>query len=380
LGTNIALLSVKDGSGNNSYSTNIVVVRDQTPPLLLAQPQNRTNLVGTTASFAVGASGCTTLAYQWFYNNTALPGQTNSGLSLGPVDSTNAGNYLVVVTSAGGVSTSAVATLTVNLISTSLALNSSANSSGYKDTVNFTVNIAPANAAGAIEFLTNGVVFDNETLVAGQTSSAGLATLPRGTNVISAIYSGDPGHLPATNTLAQIVTNHPPTAVSAFYTRPSGGALTIVIANLATNWSDSDGDIISLANVSVSTNGVTLTNAAGTLGYINSNNVADQFSCAIADGWGGTNVQMVAVAPTPPVIDTSPVIKSVAPNVDGSFTLNLIGATGSTYVLESITNLEFSNAWIPISTNTPASNGSWQFSDAQATNFSRQFYRLKLLP
>ena len=37
-------------------------------------------------------------------------------------------------------------------------------------------------------------------------------------------------------------------------------------------------------------------------------------------------------------------------------------------------------SWSPISTNTPATNGAWQFQDSQATNFSQRFYRLKLAP
>ena len=100
---------------------------------------------------------------------------------------------------------------------------------------------------------------------------------------------------PPTRSL-QIVTNHPPVAADAFYNRLPAYPLDIAVADLATNWSDVDGDTVSLAGIGVSTNGVTVTNNAGTLVYFNSNNVADQFICTISDGWGGTNFQTVNIA------------------------------------------------------------------------------------
>jgi len=162
------------------------------------------------------------------FNNTVLADQTNSTFTIGSVSAANAGNYFVVATASGGSSTSAVATLTVNLTSTSLALSSSANPSGYKDNLNFAAVISPANASGTIQFLTNGTLFDSGTLIAGQTTSPDLS-LPRGTNLITAIYSGDANDSPVTNTLAQIVTNHPPVAATVFYNRTAGRSLRIAI-------------------------------------------------------------------------------------------------------------------------------------------------------
>jgi hypothetical protein len=374
IGTNMMVITIKDASSNAAYSTNFIIVQDQTPPLILSQPQNRTNLVGTTANFSAAATACTPVAFQWFFNSAALTDQTNSALTLVSVSLTNAGDYSVVVIAAGGSTTSAVATLTVDLISTSLALDSSANPSGYKDNLNFTATISPANASGTVQFFTNGVTFDSEMVVAGQAASTNIASLPRGTNLITAIYSGNANHLAATNTLAQLVANHPPIAAAAFYRRAAGSSLNLAVAGLATNWTDVDGDAISLAGFSVSTNGVTLTNNAGTLVYFNSNNVADQFVCAISDDWGGTNFQTVNIAVV------FPGITGVAANPNGSFTLNLAGAPGHTYVLEATTNLISSANWLPVATNTLGTNGVWQFTDASATNFPQQFYRLKFAP
>jgi hypothetical protein len=374
LGTNTVLITVTDPSGNAAYSTNTIVVADQTPPQIVSQPQSQTNLIGASANFSVAATACTPLAFQWLFNNAALPAATNSTLAISNIASSAAGNYSVVATAAGGSTTSAVATLTVDLIPATLALNSSDNPSGYRDNVNFTVAVTPAGATGTIQFQTNGAAFDLEPLVAGQAASTNLASLPRGPNVVTALYSGDANDLPAAATLAQIVTNHPPTATPAFYTRAAGGSLNIAVADLATHWTDVDGDTVSLAGVSVSTNGVTITNNAGILVYVNSNNVPDQFTSTITDGWGGTNFQTVNIAVV------FPSLTGVAANANGGFTLNLSGAPGYTYVLETATNLISAVNWLPVATNTLGANGLWQFTDTQAASFQQRFYQVKLAP
>ena len=79
-----------------------------------------------------------------------------------------------------------------------------------------------------------------------------------------------------------------------------------------------------------------------------------------------------------PPANPTPNIIGVVSVGNGSFTLNLAGAPGYTYVLETTTNLIPSANWLPVATNTLGTNGVWQFNDAQATNFSQRFYRLKL--
>lgn len=373
LGTNTIVIAVADLYGNTAYSTNTVVVQDQTPPLIPGQPQSQTNVIGGVASFNVMATACTPETYQWFFDDAVLPGDTNSTLTLSNLTMALAGNYFVAVTASGGSTTSVVASLTVDR-PISGTLVSSENPSGFHDPLNFTEDVIPANVSGTIQFYTNGAAFDLETLVAGQAVSAGISSLPRGTNLIAAVYSGDVGDFPGTNLFYQIVTNHPPTAVPAFFTRAAGAALDIPVTNLALDWSDVDGDTVSLAGISVSTNGVTVTNNGGVLVYFNSNNVADQFTCTITDGFGGTNYQAVNIAVVFPVIIVAP------GNNNGSITLELNGAPGQTYVLETATNLVAPVIWLPLATNTLGTNGVWQLTDPQAENFSQRFYRLGLAP
>ena len=67
------------------------------------------------------------------------------------------------------------------------------------------------------------------------TMSLSITNLPRGTNLITVSYYGDSNYVGSTNTLNQIVTNHPPVAVDATYYRAKGLSLKIALTNLLTN-------------------------------------------------------------------------------------------------------------------------------------------------
>jgi subtilase family serine protease len=353
-------------------------------PYCLTQPTNQTVVATSNAQFSVTIGGLAPFGYRWLFNGTNLPAATNNSgtasnvLTLTGVTMGSAGNYRVVATNTSGSVTSSVATLTVNLMIPTLALNSSANPSGYKDSLSFTASLSPASATGTVQFLTNGVLFNTQTLAAGTATSASLATLPRGTNTIAAGYSGDANNGPVTNTLAQIVTNHPPLAAAFYTNRYAGLSLNIPVSVLTNSWSDADDDSLLLAGTSASTNGVTVINSAGTLVYYNTNSVADQFLCAVSDGWGGTNFQNIYVALLPLPTNAVPVIAGVA-NSNGTLYLDLAGMSGLTYVLQANTNLISSGGWLPLVTNVVDTNGYWQFTDS-VTNHPQRFYRLQLLP
>jgi subtilase family serine protease len=351
-------------------------------PYFVTQPPSQNVTSGNSVTISATVGGSSPFSYRWRFNGTNLPASGNvSGiasniLTIAVARTSNAGNYTLVVTNNYGSVTSSIAVLTVNPISASLASNSSENPAGYRDNFNFTSTVTPASAGGTVQFLTNGFAFDAETLSAGQAVSAGIASLPRGTNLVTAVYSGDTNDLPATNSLSQIVTNHPPSAANVYYDRLAGYPLRIAVANLATNWSDLDSDTVSLAGVGVSTNGVTVTDSSGNLVYFDTNNVDDAFVCTISDGWGGSNFQTVYVDIV--LTNTIPTIIGVGGGSNGNVTLSLGGAPGDTYVLEATTNLVSPAGWQPLDTNTLGTNGLWQFTDTQVMNFRNRFYRLRL--
>ncbi|MGB7746140.1 MAG: YDG domain-containing protein [Verrucomicrobiia bacterium] len=298
------------------------------------------------------------------------------------VSSNVANNISVTVTNlslggaqAGNYSLTQPTGLTANITpaGSSLLLVSSANPVAHLSAVSFTAGVTPSTLSGSVLFLTNGVAFNSQTLSGGTATSASTTLLPRGTNLITAQYSGTANYSPSTNTLNQVVTNNPPTADPAVYYRLVGFPLTIPVANLATNWNDLDGDPLALAGVSApSTNGGTVTYDSTNIYYNDGNNVTDRFGYTISDGQGGTTNGIVTV------LMAQQSISGVTVNGNGGMILDFTGIPGGTYWVETTTNLTSLAIWTPVSTNMAGTNGLWQFTDTYATNFSQRFYRTQL--
>lgn len=93
------------------------------PPVITNQPQSLIVARGATATFQVGAGGSTPLGYQWFFNGSAIasPRGTGPQLVISNAQSSDAGNYLAVVSNPVGNATSQVAVLNVFIPPTILA-------------------------------------------------------------------------------------------------------------------------------------------------------------------------------------------------------------------------------------------------------------------
>src|SRR4029453_18572025 len=114
-------------------------------PVITQQPQNQTNLAGTTATFTVAATGTPPLSYQWRSyvpvgaSFTNIPLGTEATLVLTNVQPTNR-RFGVVVTDSGGLSptSSPPATLTV-LAPPSITIQPTAQLMTVGSTATFTV-------------------------------------------------------------------------------------------------------------------------------------------------------------------------------------------------------------------------------------------------
>jgi hypothetical protein len=83
-----------------------------TGPVIVASPQSQTVSAGQSATFTVVAGGSAPLMYQWYFNtNSPIASATNSTLTITSVQSTNVGNYFVVVSNSVSAATSGSATL-----------------------------------------------------------------------------------------------------------------------------------------------------------------------------------------------------------------------------------------------------------------------------
>ena len=82
-------------------------------PAITAQPQSQTVKAGSATQFTVGVSGKPTPTYQWYFNGTAISGETGPWLEF-VAQSSSAGDYTVTVSNSQGSVTSNKATLTVS--------------------------------------------------------------------------------------------------------------------------------------------------------------------------------------------------------------------------------------------------------------------------
>jgi hypothetical protein len=130
--TNVLIISNAQTTNSGNYtvivtniagsvtSSNAILTVTNVPPSVTG-PTNQTVAVGTTVTLAVTVTnGTVPLSYQWWVNGTNLVknggqigGATTSMLTISQTQTTNSGNYTVIVTNFGGSVTSSVAILTV---------------------------------------------------------------------------------------------------------------------------------------------------------------------------------------------------------------------------------------------------------------------------
>jgi hypothetical protein len=84
-----------------------------TAPTFTQEPVDQSVVVGDSVTFSTATEGTGPISYQWFFNQTPLPGVTGPSLTLTQVALGNAGEYRVIAANAVGSATSQVARLTV---------------------------------------------------------------------------------------------------------------------------------------------------------------------------------------------------------------------------------------------------------------------------
>jgi autotransporter-associated beta strand protein len=267
-------------------------------------------------------------------------------------------------------------TQTITQATPTLALASSSLTNGYLANLTFTATVqtngayTAGDATGTVQFQTNtlgGSPVNYGIPVALTTGavSTNLATLPRGTNYLTAIYSGDANYAGVTSSeVAVVVTNHPPVAANLTISQTEGLTVMIPLSSLATNWSDADGDPITLTNIStVSANSQTVyllnittnvdgsfdTNASdfGFIGYANTANTGtDTIQYTITDNQGGVTTGNIYIVASTAQVNAS---WSASPTFNGSSaTVNFAGTPGFTYGVQRATNMSPPLIWVNI--------------------------------
>ncbi|HEU0172733.1 MAG TPA: Ig-like domain-containing protein [Blastocatellia bacterium] len=142
------------------------------PPVIAAQPQSVTALMGGTATFSVAVNNSPGLGYQWFKDGVAIAGATGSSLTINNALATDIGSYTAVVNNGAGIATSDAATLSIAAVAL--------------------VNHAPAFNGGVLEGSIRQLIGENVALNGGAMISGDLFA-PGLPNVVlngSANYGG----------------------------------------------------------------------------------------------------------------------------------------------------------------------------------------------
>ncbi|HTB83338.1 MAG TPA: YDG domain-containing protein [Candidatus Sulfotelmatobacter sp.] len=374
----VSNLTLSGTSAGNYYlaATNITATANITvrPLAVTATGVNKTydGTTATTATLAdnrlVGDVFTDTYGSAAFSSSAVGNGKTITVTGI-YVAGTDAGNYSL---------TNTTATTTANILAavSGLAFNSSVNPAGYLGNVTFTATL-PSDATGTVTLFTNGVSFASGAPGSGA-FAASLASLPRATNLVTAIYSGDANYAAATNSLSEIITNHPPQTGYFTFSVTNGISLKVSLSSLLTATVDPDGDAVSLVNVSsTSTNGMPIATNSTLLLFRNTNYVNDSFSYVVKDNYGGFATGQVYVASV------------IAPFTGQNTTLftggssNLLtfhGIPDYSYVVQRSVNLL---TWKSISTNTAGNTGAINYMDTFADLSgppSSAFYRLLWQP
>ena len=222
------------------------------PPNILFPPTSRTNYEGTSATFNVTADGTGPLAYQWRKNNLNLSDGANlSGATTPTLTFTNmaladAGNYAVVITGFGSVTSAPAATLTVLpqtnqppiILSQPLSRTNNAGS-----IATFSVVVSPTNGLTYV-WSKNGSPLAN----GGNISGATTATL-----TVSGVTLPDAGSYIATVANSAGSTNSAAATLSVVYPLPYYDPFNYPPGvNLSGN---TNGNLLSWADIGTSTAG-----------------------------------------------------------------------------------------------------------------------------
>ena len=398
----LSINTAQTANSTNSYSvivTNVVgsatssvvlLTVTNIPPVITTQPTNQAVVLTSNVTFVVTATGTAPLNYQWQVNGTNLAnvtghisGATTNVLKISAAQTTNSGNYTVIVTNYGGMVTSSVASLIV--ASSPVILTQPTNQAVVVGANVTNVVIAIGTAPLSYQWW-NGT----NKLVNGTNSVNGTNVITRGaTNNVLAINNAQ---LTNSGNYTVVVTNLVGSATS------SNAVLTVgippAITVQPTNQAVAGGSSVTLA--------VTATGTSP-LSYqwqLNQTNLVDggQINGAISNILTISNVQLTnsggyTVIVTNPVgsvtssnavltvvIVPPPSFGNIIAARDGSFILSGTGGAnnGVYYVLTSSNLLVPLTNWTYTATDHFDSTGGFIFTNAAQTNAPKLFYILRL--
>ena len=213
----VSAYTVNDGNNGGNYivttntNTTGVITANGTTVALISDGNPST--AGQTVTFSAAVSDGPQIATGSVTFTDVTSAQTlgsgtldASGKAIYATGALTVGQHVIKATYNGDATHSSAdsntLTQTVNAISGSVTVTSSANPSTYNQAVTFTATV-PTGATGTIQFMIDGTNFGTPVTIANGTAVSGsTSTLSVGTHPVTAGYSGDATHSAATGTLS----------------------------------------------------------------------------------------------------------------------------------------------------------------------------------
>ena len=193
---------------------------------------------------------------------------------------------------------------------------------------------------------------------------------------------------------SEILVNGLPSATDMIVIRRVGTPVQIALADLATHWSDPDGNPIQMTrfdaatslggvltpiNVTTASDGSFVITPDAFLAYTHSGDLNDTFTYTIRDNSGGSAEGHVYIRSTSDPLNPKPLAVT---NITGSpVTVGFLGIPGYSYSVERSTDLIH---WVPIHSVTAPQGGTFNctddFSDLGGTTPNAAFYRMTWKP
>ncbi len=145
------------GARNSTGATLIVNL----PPVITAQPASMIAVRGNNVTLSVGVTGTAPLSYQWYKDGGAINGANSATLAMLNVQTADAGSYSVTVSNVASQVSSALATLTVNILPT-ISTQPASVVSAQGSNVTFSV-VADGTAPLSYQWFKNGLAITGAT-------------------------------------------------------------------------------------------------------------------------------------------------------------------------------------------------------------------------
>jgi N-acetylneuraminic acid mutarotase len=216
-----SITAVYSGDANFLTSTSAAVaqtVNKVASSVTLASSANPST-AGQSVTFTATVSPASATGTVQFLDGATSLGTATlaSGSATLAISTLTAGAHSITAVYSGDANyltgTSAAVAQTVNKVTSSVTLASSANPAAYGQSVTFTAVVSPASATGTVQFLDGATVLGTATIASGSATLA-ISTLTAGAHSITAAYLGDANDATSTSPVVAQTVNQAASSVT----------------------------------------------------------------------------------------------------------------------------------------------------------------------